>query len=167
MAAPAIVRTSRLRLEIDGNWSSAEVEARDLLVIALRDEFRTTAPHIGCESGRCGACTVLLGGKPIKSCMMLALQADGAAITTAAGLREHPIGAIVQSAFKACHALQCGYCTPGMLAAAVGLLEVNADPSEAEVREALRGNLCRCTGYEHILEAVLQAADTLRAEQAK
>jgi aerobic-type carbon monoxide dehydrogenase small subunit (CoxS/CutS family) len=145
-------------LSIDGVRKSASVEARRLLVEALRDEFGVTAPHVGCETGRCGACTVLLDGEAVKSCMMLAVQADGGVITTAAGFADgetlHPL----QDAFRAHHALQCGFCTPGMLCAAADLLRRNPSPTEAEVRDALRGNLCRCTGYQHIVDAVLAAS---------
>ncbi|QKG72654.1 (2Fe-2S)-binding protein [Erythrobacter mangrovi] len=149
-------------LTIDGVERTASVEPRDLLVLALREKFGATAPHVGCESGRCGACTVLLDGTPVKSCMMLAVQVNGSEVTTAAGLGPHRIGSALQAAFKAAHGLQCGYCTPGMLASASGLLAKNPNPNEDEVRQALRGNLCRCTGYQHILDAVLLAAENLR-----
>ena len=147
--------SASVTLTIDGVRKSASVEPRRLLVEALREEFGVTAPHVGCETGRCGACTVLLDSEAVKSCLVLAVQADGAAITTAAGLASgetlHPL----QEAFRAHHALQCGFCTPGMLCAAVDLLRRNPSPTEAEVRDELRGNLCRCTGYQHIVDAVL------------
>ncbi|MEM7687542.1 MAG: (2Fe-2S)-binding protein [Pseudomonadota bacterium] len=166
MNAAPFSSTTKVKLTIDGHERSADLEPRDLLVIALREKYGATAPHIGCASGRCGACTVLLDGEPVKACMMLGVQAEGRSITTAAGLAGTRIGAALQAAFKACHGLQCGYCTPGMLAAAHGLLERNPAPSEDEVRQALRGNLCRCTGYQHILDAVLLAAESLREAQA-
>lgn len=152
-------------LKLDGQMQTQPVDARDLLVTALRSEFGATAPHIGCESGRCGACAVLVDGAPVKSCMMLAVQADGAEVITARGLAEEtPEGKALQSAFQEHHALQCGYCTPGMLSSAIGLLRTNLSPSDDDVRQALRGNLCRCTGYEHIIEAVISAAASLSQE---
>lgn len=145
-------------MTIDGRPVTAEVEARLLLIQALRDEFRVTGPHVGCQTGRCGACTVLVNGEAVKSCLMLAVQADGVDVTTAAGLAKdgelHPL----QQAFHEHHALQCGFCTPGMLCAALDLLTDNPRPTEGEIRDGLRGNLCRCTGYQHIVEAVAEAA---------
>lgn len=150
-----------INLTIDGNPFSAVLEARTLLVFAIRDIFKSKAPHIGCESGRCGACTVLLDGRPTKSCMVLAAQVDMSDIVTAAGMADEEVGRLLQSSFKKHHALQCGYCTPGFLSAAHGLLSDNSDPDEDDVRQALRGNLCRCTGYQHIVDAVLEVANTL------
>jgi carbon-monoxide dehydrogenase small subunit len=148
-------------LTVDGAAVSGSVAPRDLLVHALRETFRITGPHVGCESARCGACTVLLNGEAVKSCMVLAVQCDGAEITTAAGLADggepHPL----QAAFREHHALQCGYCTPGMLCAAADLLRRTPRPSEEEVRQGLRGNLCRCTGYQNIVDAVLDASETM------
>lgn len=147
-----------ITLEIDGVTVSATVAPRDLLIHTLRQTFGVTGPHIGCETARCGACTVLVDGHAVKSCLVFAFQCDGARITTAAGLggtELHPL----QAAFHEYHALQCGYCTPGMLCAAADLLRQNPTPSEDEVRQGLRGNLCRCTGYGHIVDAVLSAAD--------
>ena len=164
MASNPSLQVVPVSLNIDGEEKVAEVEPRDLLVLALREKLGATAAHVGCESGRCGACTVLLDGVPVKSCMVLAVQANGREITTAASLETDRIGRALQSAFKACHGLQCGYCTPGMLASATGLLRRNPNPSEDDVRQALRGNLCRCTGYQHILDAVLLAAKNLREE---
>lgn len=151
-----------IMLTVDGAKECTTVEPRSLLIQVLREKLGVTGPHIGCESGRCGACTVLVNGEAVKSCMMLAAQADGAEITTAAGLAAedgtlHPL----QQAFHEHHALQCGYCTPGMLCAAMDLLKTNPNPDENDVRQALRGNLCRCTGYQHIVDAVLSAAETL------
>jgi carbon-monoxide dehydrogenase small subunit len=146
-----------ITLVIDGATLTGTVVPRDLLVHALRQTFEVTGPHVGCESGRCGACTVLLDGDAVKSCTILAAQCDGAEITTAAGLGAdelHPL----QTAFHEHHALQCGYCTPGMLCAAADLLRHEPNPSEEHVRQGLRGNLCRCTGYQHIVDGVLSAA---------
>jgi carbon-monoxide dehydrogenase small subunit len=157
----AVESHHEINLKIDGNSCSGIVEARTLLIFAIRDLFKSTAPHVGCESGRCGACTVLLDGNPIKSCMILAVQADGAEIVTAASMANNEIGKLLQASFKKHHALQCGYCTPGFLSAAHRLLSEVAGPDEDDVRQALRGNLCRCTGYQHIVDAVLDVADTL------
>ena len=147
-----------IELQVDGQRCSGVVQARTLLVQALRDVFGVTGPHVGCETGRCGACTVLLDGSAVKSCLMFAIQADGGSITTAAGLAAgedlHPL----QQAFHEHHALQCGFCTPGMLCASLELLQANPHPSEDEIRQGLRGNLCRCTGYQHIVDAVRAAA---------
>jgi aerobic carbon-monoxide dehydrogenase small subunit len=159
-----------ITLMVDAARRELLVEARTLLVQAIREQLRITGPHVGCDSGRCGACTVLVDGAATKSCMVLAVQADGATITTAAGLGKHGELHPLQAAFREFHALQCGYCTPGMLCAAADLLTRNPNPSDREVREALRGNLCRCTGYQHIVEAVLNAAkgysSPANAEQA-
>lgn len=150
---------------VDGLQRSVRVEPRTLLIHALRNVADKTAPHIGCESGRCGACTVVLDGAPVKSCMLLAIQVQNSTIITAQSFADDDIGARLQYAFKSYHALQCGFCTPGMLAAARGLLLETVRPTEREVREALRGNLCRCTGYQPIVEAVLSvAADLADAE---
>ncbi len=151
--------TCTISLSVDGHAYTIDVEPRLLLIQALREKLAITGPHVGCETGRCGACTVLLDGHAVKACMMLAVQADAAEITTAAGLahegQDHPL----QSAFHRHHALQCGYCTPGMLCASVDLLAEDPHPDEAAVREALRGNLCRCTGYQHIVEAIIDVAN--------
>jgi carbon-monoxide dehydrogenase small subunit len=143
---------------------TADVADRMLLVHYLRDVAGLTATNVGCDTSSCGACTVLLDGQSVKSCTVLAAQADGCDVTTAEGLASaqgemHP----VQRAFRAEHGLQCGFCTPGMVLAAVSLLAENSQPSEAEVRTALEGNLCRCTGYHNIVRAVLAAADELQA----
>jgi carbon-monoxide dehydrogenase small subunit len=148
----------RIVLEIDGETRAATVEGRTLLVHALRESYGVTGPHVGCETGRCGACTVQLDGQAVKSCLILAVSADEGSVITAAGLARgddlHPL----QRAFHEHHALQCGYCTPGMLIAADELLRTNQRPSEEDIREALRGNLCRCTGYQHIIDAVAAVA---------
>jgi aerobic carbon-monoxide dehydrogenase small subunit len=130
------------------------VPARRLLVHFLRDDLGLTGTHVGCDTGNCGACTIHLDGEPVKSCMLLAVQVDGAAITTIEGLAPDGELTPLQRTFNEHHALQCGYCTPGMLMSATALLERNAHPSEEEVRIALQGNICRCTGYVNIVEAV-------------
>jgi aerobic carbon-monoxide dehydrogenase small subunit len=145
-------------MTVNGASQQDEVEPRLLLVQYLRDVLRLTGTNIGCDTSSCGACTVLVDGESVKSCTMLAVQADGASITTIEGLAPdgglHPM----QQAFWENHGLQCGYCTPGMVMAAVSLLDEHPDPTEAEVREGLEGNLCRCTGYHNIVKAVLAAA---------
>jgi carbon-monoxide dehydrogenase small subunit len=147
-----------VRLTVNGDAHEIEAEPRLLLVHALRDSLGLTGTHIGCDTSNCGACTVHLNGQPVKSCTVLAVQADGAEITTIEGLGTeenlHPL----QEAFWNNHGLQCGFCTPGMIMAAAGLLEQNPNPSDDEVRHALEGNLCRCTGYHNIIKAVLDAA---------
>lgn len=157
--------TVEVTLTVDGCERRAEIVPRTLLVQFLREQLNVTAPHIGCESGRCGACSVVLNGQTIKSCMMLAVQAEGTNIMTAQGMAEDEIGQQLQAAFKACHGLQCGFCTPGMLAAARALLLRKPEPDEEDVRQALRGNLCRCTGYQHIIAAVLEAASKGKVSQ--
>jgi carbon-monoxide dehydrogenase small subunit len=147
-----------IHLRVNNRPHRHDAEPRLLLVHFLRDACGLTGTHVGCETGICGACTVLVDGKAVKSCTMFAVQADGSDITTIEGLatngRLHP----VQDAFWACHGLQCGYCTPGMVMASVQLLAQNAAPTRADIAEALRGNLCRCTGYSHIIDAVASAA---------
>lgn len=151
----------KISLYIDGERVTGELEPRMLLVQALREVFGVTGPHVGCQTGRCGACTVLVDGQAVKSCLMLAVQACDAEITTAAGLAREGVLHPLQQAFHERHALQCGFCTPGMLCAALDLLGENPSPTEAEIRDGLRGNLCRCTGYQHIVEAVAQAATAM------
>jgi carbon-monoxide dehydrogenase small subunit len=155
-----MARSVSVRLHVNGIEHHLEVEPRLLLVHALRDKLGLTGTHVGCDTSNCGACTVHLDGRAVKSCTVLAVQADGAEVTTIEGLADdgqlHP----VQEAFWNDHALQCGYCTPGMIMAAAALLSENPNPSEAEVRHALEGNLCRCTGYHNIVKAVLDAAKT-------
>jgi aerobic carbon-monoxide dehydrogenase small subunit len=150
----------RISVKIDGVRYDDDVEPRLLLVHYLREQAGRTGTPIGCDTSNCGACTVLLNGKSVKSCSVLAVQADGTEITTIQGLANgpaelHPL----QQAFHAAHALQCGYCTPGMIMAAVDLLAENPHPTEEEVRDGLEGNLCRCTGYQNIVRAVLAAAN--------
>jgi carbon-monoxide dehydrogenase small subunit len=148
----------RVRLQVNGEEHDAEVEPRLLLVHLLRDKLGLTGTHVGCDTSNCGACTVHLDGQAVKSCTVLAVQADGAQVTTIEGLGKEDALHPMQTAFWENHGLQCGYCTPGMIMAATDLLKRNGDPSEAEVREALEGNLCRCTGYHNIVKAVLAAA---------
>jgi aerobic carbon-monoxide dehydrogenase small subunit len=152
------VSAKRITVSVNGESHEREVDVRRLLVHFLRDDLDLTGTHIGCDTGNCGACTVIYDGLAIKSCMMLAVQADGAAIETVEGLSAngelHPL----QQAFGATHALQCGYCTPGMLMSAKHLLEHNPEPTEQEIRRAIQGNICRCTGYVNIVEAVQAVA---------
>jgi aerobic-type carbon monoxide dehydrogenase small subunit (CoxS/CutS family) len=148
----------RISVEINGEPYELEVSTRRLLVHVLRDDLNLTGTHIGCDTGNCGACTIHLNGEPVKSCMLLAVQADGARITTVEGLAPDGELMPLQQAFSEAHALQCGYCTPGMLMSASALLAANPSPSEEEIRIALQGNICRCTGYWNIIEAVQAAA---------
>jgi carbon-monoxide dehydrogenase small subunit len=149
-------------MKVDGVTYEDEVEPRRLLVHHLRDGLGRVGTPIGCDTSNCGACTVLLNGESVKSCSVLAVQADGADITTIQGLASDDQWHPVQQAFKDNHGLQCGYCTPGMILAAVDLLRTNPNPTETEVREGLEGNLCRCTGYVNIVRSVLAAAETMR-----
>jgi len=148
----------QITLTVNGALHTVEVEPRQLLVYLLREELGLTGTNVGCDTSSCGACTVLVDGDAVKSCTILAVAADGSAVTTIEGIADgdelHP----VQQAFREQHALQCGYCTPGFVVAAVALLRENADPSEQEIRHALEGNLCRCTGYQPIVAAVRAAA---------
>jgi len=144
---------------VNGVLHEAEVEPRQLLVFFLREQLGLTGTNVGCDTSSCGACTVLLDGESVKSCTLLAVQADGHDVTTIEGLAENGELHAMQQAFHEHHALQCGYCTPGMVLAAVSLLEENPSPTEDEVRLALEGNLCRCTGYHNIVKAVLAAAE--------
>jgi aerobic carbon-monoxide dehydrogenase small subunit len=152
-----------VKLTVNGRAMEGRAEARLTLVDFLRDVLNLTGTHIGCEHGVCGACSVILDGRPVRSCLMYAVQADGAAITTVEGLEGEDGGlSPLQDAFWENHAMQCGYCTPGMLIAAHALLQENPDPSEEAIREAIGGNLCRCTGYQQIVEAVQMAAQKMR-----
>ncbi|HEY1369160.1 MAG TPA: (2Fe-2S)-binding protein [Gaiellaceae bacterium] len=148
----------KVSIDVNGEPREAEVEPRQLLVYFLRDTLGLTGTNVGCDTSSCGACTVLLDGESVKSCTVLAAQADGCEVTTIEGLAQdgelHP----VQQAFHEAHALQCGYCTPGFVMASVSLLKELRDPTEEEVREGLEGNLCRCTGYHNIVKAVRAAA---------
>jgi carbon-monoxide dehydrogenase small subunit len=152
----------KISVSVNGSSLSAEIESRLLLVHLLRESFRLTGTHIGCDTTHCGACTVLLDGTPVKSCTVLAVQAAGREVTTVEGLEKdgklHPL----QEGFWEKHGLQCGYCTPGMLMTSCALLSRTKNPSELEIREAISGNLCRCTGYVNIVKAVQYAAEQLR-----
>ena len=158
--------THDVRITVNGGPREAAVESRLLLVHWLRDVLRLTGTHIGCDTTHCGACTVLLDGEPVKSCTVLAVQADGGEVTTVEGLEQdgtlHPL----QEGFQQEHGLQCGFCTPGMLMTGRALLERNTDPSETEIRQAISGNLCRCTGYVNIVKSIEHAAAKLREESA-
>jgi carbon-monoxide dehydrogenase small subunit len=147
-----------VEVTVNGQPHSADVEPRLLLVHFLRDSLGLTGTHIGCDTSSCGACTVRLDGTPIKSCTFLAVQAHGRSITTVEGLMQNGKLHAVQEGFKAEHGLQCGFCTPGMMLVSAALLEENPDPSEEEIRWAISGNLCRCTGYQNIVKAVQWAA---------
>ncbi|HEY7233267.1 MAG TPA: (2Fe-2S)-binding protein [Gemmatimonadaceae bacterium] len=153
----------QVSVTVNGTAHRSEVDARLLLVHYLRDELRLTGTHIGCDTTHCGACTVLLDGTPVKSCTLFAVQSDGRDITTVEGLELGGELHAVQKAFKEEHALQCGFCTPGMMMSAVALLERNPTPSELEIRQAISGNLCRCTGYVNIVKAIQHAAADMRA----
>jgi aerobic carbon-monoxide dehydrogenase small subunit len=148
-----------IRLEVNGTPHAAEVDSRLLLVHFLRENLRLTGTHIGCDTSHCGACTILLDGVPVKSCTVLAVQADGSKLRTVEGLEVDGVLHPVQQAFWDKHGLQCGFCTPGMMMTACALLEENKRPSEAEIREAISGNLCRCTGYVNIIKAIQVAAE--------
>jgi carbon-monoxide dehydrogenase small subunit len=156
-----------IRLTVNGSPVEATVEPRQLLVYFLREDLDLRGTHIGCDTTSCGACTVLVDGEPVKSCTMFAVQADGRSVETveslAAGGTLHPL----QQAFWDRHGLQCGYCTPGMLMTAKALLAENPDPSEAEIRRALSGNICRCTGYVNIVKAIREAAQALGADPSR
>jgi len=151
-----------ISVTINGAVRTAEVESRLLLVHFLRETLRMTGTHVGCDTSHCGACTVLLDNEPVKSCTVLAVQADGRNVRTVEGLEQggklHP----VQEGFTEKHGLQCGFCTPGMLMTSVALLERNKQPNEQQIREAISGNLCRCTGYVNIVKAVQYAAEKMR-----
>jgi aerobic carbon-monoxide dehydrogenase small subunit len=148
-----------IAVTVNGQLYEREVEARRLLVHFIRDDLELTGTHVGCDTGNCGACSVLMGGELVKSCMLLAIQADGATIETVEGLAPDGELTPLQQAFSEAHALQCGYCTPGMLMSAKYLLERNPAPSEEEIRKAIQGNICRCTGYVNIVEAIKAATE--------
>jgi aerobic-type carbon monoxide dehydrogenase small subunit (CoxS/CutS family) len=157
-AAPAVSTSRTIAVTINDTLYEREVEARKLLIHFIRDDLDLTGSHVGCDTGNCGACSVILDGKLVKSCMMLAVQADGSSIETVEGLADGDELNRLQQAFSANHALQCGYCTPGMLMSATALLRSNPQPTEAEIRKAIQGNICRCTGYWNIVEAVQEAS---------
>ena len=148
----------RVSLAVNGVRHELDLEPRELLVYVLRERLGLTGTNVGCDTSSCGACTVLLNGESVKSCTLLGVQADGAELTTIEGLAQNGTLHPLQQAFHEQHALQCGYCTPGMVMAVVGLLAENPDPSEDEIRHGLEGNLCRCTGYQNIVKAVRAVA---------
>jgi aerobic carbon-monoxide dehydrogenase small subunit len=152
------VTSKRITVTVNGDEFEYDVEARRLLVHFLRDDLDLTGTHVGCDTGNCGACTVIYDGVLAKSCMLLAIQADGASIETVEGLAEDGELTALQQSFSDHHALQCGYCTPGMLMSATALLRANPSPTEEQIRKAIQGNICRCTGYVNIVEAVKAAA---------
>ena len=151
----------KISVTVNGAVREAEVESRLLLVHFIRENLRLTGTHVGCDTSHCGVCTVLLDGQPVKSCTVLAVQADGCSVSTVEGLEQGGKLHAVQEAFTEKHALQCGFCTPGMLMTTSALLERNKKPSEQEIREAISGNLCRCTGYLNIVKAVQHAAEKM------
>jgi carbon-monoxide dehydrogenase small subunit len=153
--------THQIAVTVNGAEHRVEVESRLLLVHLLRDVLLLTGTHIGCDTSHCGACTVVLNGEPVKSCTVLAVQADGASVTTVEGLAQNGALHPIQEGFWQEHGLQCGFCTPGMMMTSYALLQQNANPSEAEIRRAISGNLCRCTGYVNIVKAVRYAADKM------
>ena len=161
-SSPDKAASRTIALTVNGTRYECSVESRHLLSDVLRHDLKLTGTHVGCEQGACGSCTVLLDGEAVRSCLVFAVQCDGASVTTVEGLsvngQLHPL----QQAFIDAHGLQCGFCTPGMLISAKALLDTNPDPSEIEVREALSGNLCRCTGYQFIVDAVLAAARRIK-----
>lgn len=163
-AAAQDIAKVAVEITVNGQSYRREVEPRMLLVQLIREELRLTGTHIGCDTTYCGACTILLDGEPVKSCTMLAVQADGGEVLTVEGLEQngelHPL----QTAFSDHHGLQCGYCTPGMLMSSLALLQQNAAPTEKQIRKGIQGNLCRCTGYHNIFKAIEAAAATMREE---
>jgi len=154
-----VTSSSAIKVTINGTTYEREVEARKLLIHFIRDDLDLTGSHVGCDTGNCGACSVIVDGSLVKSCMLLAVQADGAIVETVEGLAEGEELNKLQQAFKDNHALQCGYCTPGMLMSATALLRSNPHPSEEEIKKGLQGNICRCTGYWNIFEAVQAASE--------
>jgi aerobic carbon-monoxide dehydrogenase small subunit len=156
----------KIELTVNGERRTGEVEPRTLLVNFLRDTLGLTGTHVGCDTSQCGCCTVHVNGRAVKSCSMLAVQAEGAEVLTIEGLAKNGKLHPVQQAFTECHALQCGFCTPGMIMTTVGLLKDNPNPSEEEINHGLEGNLCRCTGYINIVKAVKRSADLMREERS-
>jgi aerobic carbon-monoxide dehydrogenase small subunit len=161
MAAEAEFKTIPITITVNGVKHAAVVEPRTLLVYFLRENLGLTGTHVGCDTSQCGACTIHLNGRAVKSCTILAVQADGATVTTIEGLAREGSLHPVQKGFHEKHGLQCGYCTPGMIMTAANLLETNPNPTDAEIRRALEGNLCRCTGYVNIIESVKWAAEKM------
>ena len=161
------MNTHHISMMVNGQKVDADVEPRLLLVHFLRETLNLTGTHIGCDTTSCGACTVLWNGKPVKSCTVLAVQADGGEIKTVEGLAQNGTLHPIQQGFHEMHGLQCGYCTPGMMMTAVSLLEENPDPTEDEIRWGISGNLCRCTGYVNIVKAIQYAGEKMRAQDAE
>ena len=159
MEASTFSKAQTVTVTVNGQTYEREVEARKLLIHFIRDDLDLTGSHIGCDTGNCGACSVIVDGILTKSCMMLAVQADGSSVETVEGLAEGEELSKLQQSFKDHHALQCGYCTPGMLMSATALLRENPHPSEHEIKKGLQGNICRCTGYWNIFEAVKAASE--------
>jgi aerobic carbon-monoxide dehydrogenase small subunit len=153
----------KIAVTVNGNRRESEVEPRQLLIFYLRETLGLTGSNVGCDTTSCGACTVMMDGKSVKSCNVLAVQADGRSITTIEGLAENGAMHPLQEAFRNNHGLQCGYCTPGMIMAALGLIESNDSLDEEDIRLGLEGNLCRCTGYQNIVKSVKDAADEMRS----
>ncbi len=160
------VQKTRIRMNVNGQERTGEVEPRTLLVHFLRDQLGLTGAHVGCDTSQCGACTISVDGKSTKSCTMFAVQADGAEVLTVEGLAQDGAYHPVQEGFWEEHGLQCGYCTPGMIMSTVALLKRNPDPTDEEIRHELEGNICRCTGYENIVRAVRYAAGKMRESGA-
>jgi carbon-monoxide dehydrogenase small subunit len=156
--ATPFITAETISVEVDGTTYEREVEARRLLVHFLRDDLDLTGTHVGCDTGNCGACSVIVDGNLLKSCMLLAVQVDGSSIETVEGLSQDEQLSELQQAFSAQHALQCGYCTPGMLMSATALLRESPRPSDEEIARALQGNICRCTGYWNIFKAIKAAS---------
>jgi carbon-monoxide dehydrogenase small subunit len=149
----------QISLTVNGKVRKSSVDSRTLLVHYLREQLRLTGTNVGCDTSQCGSCNVLIDGRPVKSCTVFAVQADGSDVTTIEGLATNGTLHPLQDAFWEHHGLQCGYCTPGMIIAAVGLLKENPKPSERQIREGISGNFCRCTGYQHIVNAIQHAAN--------
>ena len=155
-----------ISITVNGVQREASVDARTLLVEFLRDHLHLTGTHVGCDTSQCGACTVHVDGASVKACTMFAVQADGSAVTTIEGMETNGSLHPLQESFQEEHGLQCGFCTPGMIMSAADLLSSNPDPSEAEIRHALEGNFCRCTGYHNIVKSIQSAAQKLQAQNA-
>ena len=152
---------SQISITVNGKIRTHEVEGRTLLVHFLRENLALTGTHVGCDTGSCGACTIHLDGKAVKSCTMLAAQADGSSITTIEGMSQNGVLHVLQESFNQEHGLQCGYCTPGMIMCAADLLQENSKPTEQEIREGIEGNICRCTGYHNIVRSIQHASGQL------
>ncbi|NVK31228.1 MAG: (2Fe-2S)-binding protein [Gammaproteobacteria bacterium] len=159
------MKKTPIELNVNGQTRTVLVEPRELLIHTLREQLELTGPHVGCETSHCGACTVEIDGRSVKSCTLFAVQAAGAEITTVEGLASPDALHVLQTSFREHHGLQCGYCTPGMITRAHRLLQENPNPTEEDVRFGLAGNLCRCTGYQNIVKSVLAAAEELNTQK--